>query len=189
MIELSQGQFQLSNNPPYYLFRNNILTNLYGTSNSCWQRFLNNFIFLVHVDEGSGFFHPHLCCVHHRSSSPLLTRPGETLPLTSPGRRWFIYSNLNSFGCPVVFDVCSKIARGSDILRPAGAGAARVPGGLGPARPGSWEDRGFRTGQERGDICAQRDCLCEGLGWAGILIACHPYPPPTTGARGHSPRT
>ncbi|CAG8675690.1 10858_t:CDS:2, partial [Dentiscutata erythropus] len=45
MIELSQGQFQLSNNPPYYLFRNDIPTNLYGTSNGCWQRFLNDFIF------------------------------------------------------------------------------------------------------------------------------------------------
>src|SRR5216684_6227061 len=46
-----------------------------------------------------------------------------------------------------------------------------------------WHRRGTRG------ICAQRDCLCEVLDRACILIACHPYPPPTTGARGHSPRT
>src|SRR5439155_16286436 len=78
--------------------------------------------------------HPHLRCVHHRSSSPLLARPGETLPLTSPGRRCSIYSNLNSFGCPVAFDVCSKIARGSDILARADRGLGPRPLGiLGPA--------------------------------------------------------
>jgi hypothetical protein len=41
-----------------------------------------------------------------------------------------------------------------------------------------------------GSICAQRDCLGGRLGRrACILIACHPYPPLTTGARDHSPRT
>src|SRR5207248_614577 len=44
-----------------------------------------------------------------------------------------IYSNLNSFGCPVVFDVCSKIARGSDILARTPTAASR---GLGARPPG-----------------------------------------------------
>jgi hypothetical protein len=116
--------------------------------------------------------HPHLRCVHHRSSSPPPARPGETLPLTSPGRGCSIYSNLNSPGCPVVFDVCSKITRGSDILSPAGCrqlGATRSrnrarragcrPGLRNPGRqgPGSAEIRNGGTGAfaHNATVCAK----------------------------------
>src|SRR6201987_4454330 len=146
--------------------------------------------------------HPHLRCVHHRSSSPPLARPGETLPLTSPGRRRSIYSNLNSSGCPVVFDVCSKIPRGSDILGPWSSGAL----GRGAARTHGWRLRrgclvhvlGRTTwvwhphrmiwyGRCRSGWCpfSWPDVLrpgrggdmrrCGGLRRTYILIACHPY--------------
>src|SRR6185437_17023848 len=45
------------------------------------------------------------------------------------------------------------------------------------------------TGPGTEGICAQRDCSCGGLCRTCILIACHPYPSPTMGARGHSLRT
>jgi len=35
----------------------------------------------------------------------------------------------------------------------------------------------------------QHGCLCTELSRACIFVACHPHPPPMTGARDHSPRT